>query len=117
MFSVEQKRHIAEAVQQVLRATGHPELPSTEIQFTLQVQGSESWSWAVIKNNGSVAQLGINPGTKSRHAVPHRVKDATGPQENPCHEFQGHAVRTQPTTLRKCRIPLRDLLTAVSSVG
>ena len=61
MFSVRQKREIAESVQTVLRATGHPELPAGEIEFELRVQGSESWSFAVIKNNGSVSNPGVNP--------------------------------------------------------
>jgi len=61
MFSVKQKRDIAEAVQKVLRATGHPELPVGEIQFLLHVDGAESWSWADIRNNGAVTNPGINP--------------------------------------------------------
>lgn len=63
MFSVRQKRQIAEAVQQVLRNTQHPELPpeGQEILFTLQVSGAEAWSWAVIQNNGAVAEPDVNP--------------------------------------------------------
>ena len=61
MFSLQQKRDIAEAVQTVLRNTQHPELPKGEIQFILHVSGAEAWSWADIKNNGSVINPGINP--------------------------------------------------------
>ena len=61
MFSVRQKREIANAVQNVLRDTNHPELPSGEIQFYLHVNGAESWSWADIRNNGAVTQPGVNP--------------------------------------------------------
>lgn len=61
MFSVRQKREIADAVQQVLRATNHPELPTGEIQFHLRVEGAASWSWAEIKNNGAVQRPGVNP--------------------------------------------------------
>lgn len=61
MFSVAQKRQIADAVQTILRATNHPELPAGEIQFTLHVNGAESWSWAEIHNNGSIANPRINP--------------------------------------------------------
>jgi hypothetical protein len=61
MFSVEQKRQIADAVQKVLRDTGHPELPSGEIQFTLYVNGAESCSFADIRNNGIVTNPGMNP--------------------------------------------------------
>lgn len=64
MFSVRQKREIADAVQKILRATNHPELPGHEIQFQLHVDGAESWSWANIRNNGSVSSRdtdGANP--------------------------------------------------------
>ncbi len=60
MFSVQQKREIADAVQQILRAPNHPELPAVEILFTLQVSGTESWSWAEIKNNGAVRTPDVN---------------------------------------------------------
>lgn len=61
MFSVNQKRQISDAVQKILRDTGHPELPEGEIQFHLHVEGKESWSWADIKNNGAVANPDVNP--------------------------------------------------------
>lgn len=62
MFSVQQKRDISDAVQQVLRSTNHPELPTTgEISFTLHVDGAKEWSWADIKNNGAVGDPGVNP--------------------------------------------------------
>ena len=60
MFSVRQKREIAEAVQKILRDTGRPELPQGEIGFHLHVDGSEVWSWADILNNGAVTTPGIN---------------------------------------------------------
>lgn len=58
MFSVRQKREISEAVQKILRATNHPELPAGEIKFRLHVDGAESWSWADIHNNGAVLMPG-----------------------------------------------------------
>lgn len=61
MFSVQQKRDIADAVQKILRDTNHPELPAEEIEFTLNVHGAKSWSWAVIQNNGAVTNPGVNP--------------------------------------------------------
>ena len=61
MFSVRQKREIADKVQQILRETQHPELPKGEISFLLHVVGAESWSWAVIRNNGAVTNPSINP--------------------------------------------------------
>lgn len=50
MFSVAQKREIAEAVQKILRETNHAELPKSEIKFLLHVAGAEPWSWAQIRN-------------------------------------------------------------------
>jgi hypothetical protein len=61
MFSVRQKREIADAVQKILRDTKHPELPKGEIQFLLYVSGAESWSWANIRNNSAVQNPGVNP--------------------------------------------------------
>ena len=61
MFSLRQKREIADAVQRVLRDTAHPELPAGEIQFHLHIKGAESWSWADIRNNGAVPNPGVNP--------------------------------------------------------
>lgn len=61
MFSVAQKRQIADAIQQILRATKHPELPEGEIQFSLHVKGAETWSWADIRNNGAVENPDVNP--------------------------------------------------------
>jgi len=61
VFSVNQKRAIADAVQQILRDTKHPELPEGEISFQLHVDGAEAWSWADIRNNGAVTAPDINP--------------------------------------------------------
>ena len=61
MFSVRQKREISDAVQKILRDTGHPELPEGEIKFLLHVDGAESWSWADIRNNGACPSPDINP--------------------------------------------------------
>jgi len=60
MFSVRQKREIAEKIQAILRETKHPELPEGEIEFSLHVKGAESWSWADIRNNGAVTDPGVN---------------------------------------------------------
>lgn len=61
MFSVQQKRKISDAIQEILRATNHPELPTGEIEFSIRVEGAESWSWAEIKNNGAVKRPDVNP--------------------------------------------------------
>ena len=60
MFSVRQKREISEKIQKILRQTGHPELPETEIQFNLHVKGAQDWSWADIKNNGDCPNPSVN---------------------------------------------------------
>lgn len=70
MFSVRQKREIADSVQKILRATGHPELPEGEISFRLVVDGAESWSWADIRNNGAVLNPGMNPHNEAQDATP-----------------------------------------------
>ena len=61
MFSIKQKRAISDGVQKLLRDTKHPELATNEIKFRLHVCGNESWSWAVIENNGAVTVPTINP--------------------------------------------------------
>lgn len=62
MFSVKQKRKISNAVQKILKETGHSELPKdSEINFHLHVDGEFAWSWADIKNNGAVETPSINP--------------------------------------------------------
>ncbi len=60
MFSVRQKRAIATEIQNLLRATKHPELPKGEIQFHVHVKGAENWSWADIRNNGAIDNPGVN---------------------------------------------------------
>lgn len=61
MFSVDQKRMISEKIQKVLRDTGHPDLPDTEIQFHMHVGGPEDRSSAVIENNGTTSKPSVNP--------------------------------------------------------
>ena len=62
MFSVQQKREISEAVQQILAKTNHPELPADgEIQFQLTVYGASQMSWATIRNNGAIENPSVNP--------------------------------------------------------
>lgn len=71
MFSVDQKRAISDAVQKILRATQHAELPTTgEISFTLHVDGAADWSWADIQNNGAVGDPGVNPHNELMASIP-----------------------------------------------
>ncbi|MCK5431368.1 MAG: hypothetical protein KAJ03_01425 [Gammaproteobacteria bacterium] len=61
MFSVKQKRELSDQIQQIIRATNHPELPEGEIQFAIHICGSGPLSWADIKNNGDVVAPSVNP--------------------------------------------------------
>ncbi len=63
MFSVKQKRMIADSVQKILRETNHPELPASEIQFQLHIEGTYG-SWADIVNNAAATTPPINPTAK-----------------------------------------------------
>lgn len=95
MFSVRQKREIADRVQTLLRDTGHPELPEGEIQFNLHVSGAWPLSWADICNNGAVPNPSVNPHNE-QHDNPdspveaamadgvalHDIEDAHDAQEN-----------------------------------
>lgn len=80
MFSVQQKRDIADAVQKVLRATNHPELPAGEISFHLHVDGAESRSWADIRNNAAVTNPGVNPWNEMQASAPPAVMTLTAEQ-------------------------------------
>lgn len=51
MFSVNEKREIAEGIEKLLLDLGHPEMPKDKPSFNLHVDGKESWSWADIKPN------------------------------------------------------------------
>ncbi len=71
MFSVSQKRDISDAVQKILRATSHPELPTTgEVSFKLHVDGAEEWSFADIQNNGAVGNPSLNPHNELMDSLP-----------------------------------------------
>lgn len=77
MFSMRQKREIADKVQAVLRGTGHPELPKGEIAFRLHVEGAESWGWADIRNNGAVKNPGTNLWNEKQDTQRNREEDAS----------------------------------------
>ena len=51
MFSVAEKRWIAERVEELLLGLRHPEMPSERPFFRLHVEGKEGWSWANIGPN------------------------------------------------------------------
>ena len=70
MFSIDQKRNIADAIQKILKVTNHPELPDGEIHFSIHIAGAESWSWADIKNNGAIDNPGVNPHNELMASLP-----------------------------------------------
>ena len=75
MFSVAQKRKIANQIQCILRDTKHPELPEGEIQFTLHVDGADPCSsWADIRNNGAVANPEPNPWNEQQDKGERRIE-------------------------------------------
>lgn len=61
MFSVEEKRRIAQAVEDVIREINHPEMDNDHIAFSLHVSGRESWSWADIHENSREVRETPNP--------------------------------------------------------
>lgn len=51
MFSMEEKRKIADEIQKLLLDLDHPEMPTEKPSFKLHVNGKEAWSWADIEPN------------------------------------------------------------------
>jgi len=63
MFSVEEKKKIAEAIEKLLLDLNHPEMPKDKPTFKLHVDGKESWSWADIEPNWvyEIKKPSVNP--------------------------------------------------------
>lgn len=65
MFSITEKRKIAEAVEKLILALDHPEMPKSKPSFRLHIDGAESWSFADIEPNwvfdDGQKQAGVNP--------------------------------------------------------
>ena len=64
MFSMEQKRKIAEELEKLLLSFNHPEMPTKKPVFLLRVEGKEAFSWADIKPNWTFDDQnkpGVNP--------------------------------------------------------
>ena len=51
MFSMEQKRKIAEIIEKALLELNHIEMPKEKPKFKLHVDGKEEWSFADIEPN------------------------------------------------------------------
>ena len=69
MFSVRQKREIADKIQKAIRETNHPELPISEIEFHIHIDGINDWSYADILNNGAVRCPDVNPWNETQDVV------------------------------------------------
>jgi hypothetical protein len=76
MFSVRQKRLIAQQIQDILRATNHPELAPGEIVFEIKIKGAQPWSWAIIRNNLAITDPGINPWNEAQDR---EIAEGSGP--------------------------------------
>ena len=51
MFSVAEKKKIAEEIEKLLLSFEHPEMPKQQPDFKIHINGKESWSWADIEPN------------------------------------------------------------------
>lgn len=64
MFSFKEKQAISCAIEALLLALNHPEMPKEKPKFHLHVEGKESWSWADIEPNWTFTgenQPSVNP--------------------------------------------------------
>ena len=64
MFSVKEKQAIADTIEKVLLELKHPEMPKDKPDFTLHVNGKESYSFADILPNHTYSKKNppsINP--------------------------------------------------------
>jgi hypothetical protein len=64
MFSVAEKKHIAEVLEKTILELKHPEMPTERPCFQLHISGKESWSWADIAPNWTFDEKnkpGVNP--------------------------------------------------------
>ena len=51
MFSMQQKKEIAQKIEELLLSFNHPEMPKEKPKFKIHIDGKESWSWADIEPN------------------------------------------------------------------
>lgn len=80
MFSVAQKRHIAEVLEKTLLELQHPEMPTSKPSFSLHVDGAESWSFADIRPNWEFDdnnKPGVNPWNEAVAAQMNKERPAS----------------------------------------
>ncbi len=51
MFSITEKKKIANEIEKLLLSFNHPEMPTEKPNFKIHIDGKESWSWADIEPN------------------------------------------------------------------
>jgi hypothetical protein len=56
MFSIDEKRYIAQRIENLLLELRHPEMPKVAPRFKLHVDGAEPWSWADIVDPTTAAE-------------------------------------------------------------
>ncbi len=72
MFSMEEKKKIAEAVEKLLLELDHPEMPKEKPLFKLLVSGKEGWSYADIRPNWTFNEdhkPGVNPWNENAREI------------------------------------------------
>ena len=71
MFSVEEKQLISKKIEEIIKATNHPELDIDNIRFSINIKGKESWSWAdIVDPKTAEEKFGtklINPWNEQTH--------------------------------------------------
>lgn len=75
MFSYEEKRIIAQKVEELILSLNHPEMPKERPIFVLNVLGKESWSYAQIEPNWKFEDkpAGMNPWNEiAREVMPEK---------------------------------------------
>lgn len=61
MFSIAEKQKIAAAIDAVIKEINHPEMDNVTPNWSLRVDGKESWSFANIHPNHEPAKGPANP--------------------------------------------------------
>lgn len=51
MFSMQQKKELAEVIEKKILSFNHPEMPKEKPYFKIHIDGKEKWSWADIEPN------------------------------------------------------------------
>ena len=60
MFSIKEKQHISQVIEDTIRTLNHPEMDNENIKFLLHVDGKKSWSWADIHETSIASPLHQN---------------------------------------------------------